>query len=153
MLTSPTKKGLLALTAAALLSLAATAQSGGGNPEVKRDPFLNNQDSVPVVKTVPARQGREGLQPFTSPTRKPTPGVAPSNQPEIVVVVPAPQVTVDGIVASSGQRQAIITTSKGSRIVTVGQRLADYRVKAIDSKSVTFEAQGKSFKIPLGQQS
>lgn len=152
MLTSTPKKGLLALASAALLFSAATAQSGGGNPEVKRDPFINNQAAPPAIRQT-TRPSDRGPQPFTNPKQQTIPAVKPADQPKIVLVVPAPDVTVSGIVASSGQRQAIINTSNGSRIVTVGQRLADYRVKAIGSDSVTFEAQGKSFKIPLGQES
>ena len=150
MLTSTTQKGLLALTVAGLLFSAATAQ-GGGNPEVKRDPFINNQ-SAPAVNHKIRQPRQTDNQRFQD--QRQTPSVTPATTlPQPVIVVAAPEVTVNGIVASAGQRQAIISTSQGSRIVTVGQKLADYRVKAIDNKSVTFEAQGQSFKINLGQES
>lgn len=152
MLTSTTQKSLLALTVAGLLFSAATAQ-GGGSPEVKRDPFINNQ-SAPAINHTIRQPKQTGNQPVLDRRQNQAPSVTPAaTQPQPVIVVAAPEVTVNGIVASAGQRQAIITTSQGSRIVTVGQKLADYRVKAIDNKSVTFEAQGKSFKINLGQES
>jgi type II secretory pathway component PulC len=146
------RKGLLALTTAALLITAATAQNGSRS-EV-RDPFVNNDSQpIPIQRHTPSQrdsgdpfQGKSTVTTATKKVDKPT--VAP-----VVYEVPAPDVTVSGIVASSAGRQAILWTGSRSLIVSVGQQVADYRVKAIDANSVTFGAQGKSFKIPLGQES
>lgn len=138
-------KGLLALMAAGLLFTAATAQTP--SKAVERDPFINSR-STPAFSapaTVMPRADRTAPT-VAAPSKLPTsrePVAAP------VAAVPAPDVQVSGIVNSAGQRQAILWTGSRSLIVKVGQQVADYRVKAIDATSVTFDAGGKSFRVPL----
>ena len=145
------KRGLFTLTAAGLLAAVATAQP---YPEVKRDPFVSHDNPAvqqPINRPKPLHDTRVVSTPVTPSQNMDKPDAPVPVTPPVAIVVPAPDVTVSGIVASAGQRQAIINTGSRSVIVTAGQQVADYRVKAIDAQSVTFEPHGKSFKIPLGQ--
>ena len=66
------------------------------------------------------------------------------------VDIPAPEVTISGIVRSGSGNQAIISTANGTRVITTGQKLGDYRVAAIGDKSVSFSyGGGKIFKVPM----
>lgn len=142
------KKGLLTLSATGLL-LAGASAAPGPYPEVQRDPFVKASGPTAPPVTRPRGQTPANTPPVTPPTRQAFPDQVSSPAP--LVEVSAPQVVVSGIVASAGHRQAIIHTGSRSLIVSAGQQVADYRVKAIDANSVTFEAHGRSFKIPLGQ--
>jgi hypothetical protein len=153
MLTPNLRRSLIAVAISGLLLSAASAQNGSSRPEVTRDPFLNNQ-TVPGAaiqhhNTLKPGPGNGLAAPVQPTARKVPKVVAPAV--DAIAAVPAPEVTVNGIVASSGQRQAILSNGSGSFIVQVGQKLSDYRVKAIDASSVTFEAQGHSFRIPLSK--
>lgn len=144
-----TRRTLLSLATAAILVSAASAETPKA---VDRDPFVNGPSAQPTrnVSTI-RKYTAPTVTPATNRTVKPN-KVTTSDKPvKPLVVVDAPDVSVSGIVASGGQRQAILATNKGSVIAKVGQQLGDYKVKAIDATSVTFEAQGHSFKIPLQQ--
>jgi type II secretory pathway component PulC len=149
---STLRQGLLASALATGLLLSVASAQSGPFPEVKRDPFINNQ-TQPQSQPTRAVETRVDPGQRSSPTVK---AVAPNKTPiaePVVLVVPAPDVVVSGIVASAGKRQAILWTGSRSLIVSVGQQVADYRVKAIDAKSVTFDSHGKSFRVALGQES
>jgi Tfp pilus assembly protein PilP len=57
---------------------------------------------------------------------------------EVEEQVPAPSVSISGIVSSGSGRQAIISTSNGTRMISPGMKLGDYYVANIGSDYVTF---------------
>lgn len=149
------RRGLAALVTAGLLFSAATAQdeplkerpikTDAQYPVVERDPFVNQMDKTHVFTWKDGHRIDQPLsqRPDTDPIEEPT------VEPLEPVAVDAPSVTVTGIVSVNGQRQAIINSSHGSRIIHVGQQLADYRVSEISSQAVTFTYSGQDFEIPL----
>jgi hypothetical protein len=125
-----------------------------------RDPFVNQVESGVVVGgAVPSgvvrsarATGASTVRPAAAPVGKPMGAgkkAAAEAEPEPEVIIPAPEVTVTGIIKSSGSHQAIVSSSTGSYIVSPGQKLGDYRVSAITDTAVTFTHTGKSFKIPI----
>lgn len=117
-----------------------------------RDPFVNQ------IITGDVRSSTAGVRPKgvskagttsaagASPSTKG--GAAKVEEPEIEI--PAPEVTVNGIVSSGSGRQAIISTNNGTRMISTGMKLGDYRVATIGPNYVTFSYNGeKNFKVPL----
>lgn len=149
---------IAALAVVAFLSAGATAQK---EPELKtqntpsvlkmRDPFIN-QNLRP--------QTPDGTRPTVLPVTPqtnlaPQPGESTSEQGLVgqeTFEVPAPEVTITGIVESATGRQAIVNAGDVSQIVSVGQRLADYQVTAISARSVTFQYANSSFEIDLASE-
>ncbi len=136
-------KGLYLLTATALLATSAMAR-----PEV-RDPFVNqNTSHIQATKVRPAPVVRPVQG---NPANAPSQDRAVISQSQVTKVVVAPDVVVSGIVSSQGSRQAILSTGQRSFLVREGQKLADFKVKAISAGSVTLDYEGQSFKIPMAK--
>ena len=126
---------------------------------VERDPFINqmtnNRFSTPTRPNLPPRSvktispGNNDKEPLARPGADPIDDTVAVEQP----VIPAPEVTVTGIVSSGSGSQAIISTSNGTRMVTSGQKLGDYRVSSIGPNYVSFSyGQTKVFKVPLASE-
>ncbi len=119
-----------------------------------RDPFVNQVsggvvNSSAVVRRRSSSTGAS-VRPATPASRTArAKAVGPEASPTPEVVVPAPEVTITGIVKSRGAHQAIVNSGTSSYIVVPGQKLGDYRVAAITDTAVTFTHSGKSFKIPI----
>lgn len=124
-----------------------------------RDPFVNmvNAGTVSAGSTSRVREAQSAgasVRPAASVARANTGAVAAAvaAEAEPEVVVPAPEVTITGIVKSRGAHQAIINSGSNSHIVSAGQKIGDYRVASITDTAVTFTNSGKSFKIPIESQ-
>jgi hypothetical protein len=87
-----------------------------------------------------------------------TPGGTPASKPgakpgdtavEEEEPVDPPDVSVNGIVVGGGTSRAIIKGPEQSYIVSVGDKLAEYRILAISSGAVTFGYKGHKFKVKL----
>lgn len=129
---------------------------------VERDPFVNQlltgniststAGSRPATRNVRARPATNPIT-AAGTTAAAAPGAAASGavgeeapEPEI----PAPEVTVNGIVSSGSGRQAIISTGVGTRMISPGMKLGDYRVSTIGPNYVTFNYGGKKdFKVVI----
>lgn len=121
---------------------------------VDRDPFVNQLMTGNVISTVASSRG-----PRIRPSSAGTSAVAAASDDlmddelldeEVEEEIPAPDVSVNGIAYSASGSSAIISTGAGTRMITQGQKLGDYRVSAIGPKSVTFTYGGtKSFKVEL----
>ena len=124
---------------------------------VDRDPFVNllltgNVISSSVSSRAPARsiKPRTPAPAVKSAQSGSTVAAAAPAEEEPEVEIPAPEVSVTGIVSSGSGNQAIISTSVGMKVISVGQKLGDYRVAAINPTSVVFSYGGqKTFKVPL----
>ena len=123
---------------------------------VERDPFVNQLLTGNVVATsTGSRAPVRNIQPVSkSPTSGTTVAAAapPAAGEEVAeeVEIPAPEVSVTGIVSSGSGNQAIIRTNVGMKVVNVGQKLGDYRVASIGDTYVVFSYGGeKTFKVPL----
>lgn len=119
-----------------------------------RDPFVNQVTGGVVNSSAVVRQRRSAtgasVRPASSASRSSAARAAtPNAEATPEVVVPAPEVTITGIVKSRGAHQAIVNSGTSSYIVVPGQKLGDYRVAAITDTAVTFTHSGKSFKIPI----
>lgn len=136
-------RGLYLLTATALLATSAMAR-----PEV-RDPFVNQ--NAPYTQATSGRSAPVVRPVQGNPANAPSQGKAVVSQPQVTKVVVAPDVMVSGIISSQGSRQAILSTGERSFLVREGQRLADFKVKAISAGSVTLDYEGQSFKIPMAK--
>lgn len=126
---------------------------------VDRDPFINQMTSNriltpdrtnspirPIKKISP---GNNNAEPQARPGADPVDETVAVQEPEI----PAPEVTVTGIVSSGSGSQAIISTSAGTRMVSSGQKLGDYRVSSIGPNYVSFSyGETKVFKVPLASE-
>lgn len=118
----------------------------------ERDPFVNLVE-VGAVSTGSALRPRSqtaggaSVRPAANPIVKA--GAVAAAEPVEEVIVPAPEVTITGIVKFSGGHQAIVNSGTSSYIVKAGQKLGDYRVSSITDTAVTFTHTGKSFKIPI----
>lgn len=125
---------------------------------VDRDPFVNQITQSGIVSpTTPKIRPAVRPAAANNPEPQARPGADPvaANPPEEVPVVeiPAPEVTVNGIVLSSSGSQAIISTSVGTKLITAGQKLGDYRVSSIGQNYVAFSYGGtKTFKVPLASE-
>ena len=141
-----TRRGIVALVAAGLLFSVAGAQDKPGKPKMTdRDPFVNpHYQLAPTNKTQPGRV--DTLQNSNNQTVQ---DAKTGNVSEEPTELAAPDVKVTGIVASNGHKQAILQSSQGTRIVTVGEKLADYQVSAITNDSVTLSHSGRAFKVPM----
>lgn len=128
----------------------------------ERDPFVN-QVSAGVVtpgavtsrRTVASSSGATVKPAAAAASRsatgatKGTKGAAAPAEEPVEVVVPAPEVTITGIVKSGGGHIAIVNSGNTSYMVVPGQKLGDYRVSAITDTAVTFTHTGKNFKVPI----
>jgi hypothetical protein len=125
-----------------------------------RDPFVNQVNAGVVsagaigrVRTVSTASGAsvKAVTPVAkaSVAAKAAGGSAAVEEEVIEVIVPAPEVTITGIVKSRGGHQAIVNSGSSSYIVSAGQKLGDYRVSSITDTAVTFTHTGKNFKVPI----
>lgn len=112
---------------------------------VERDPFVNQMSNEIVV---PPSIVRPVVLP-TAASLSENPVIENDVEPIEPVAVSAPDVSVTGIVAVNGERQAILKAGSESRIVRVGQKLADYRVSRIDSHGVILSMGSHNFEVPL----
>ncbi|MCA9780912.1 MAG: hypothetical protein KC800_29535 [Candidatus Eremiobacteraeota bacterium] len=126
---------------------------------VDRDPFVNqitvsrivspDRPSAPVRPIQKISPGNNDKEPLGRPGADPIDDTVAVDVPEI----PAPEVKVTGIVSSGSGSQAIISTSNGTRMVTSGQKLGDYRVSSIGPNYVSFSyGEAKVFKVPLASE-
>lgn len=122
---------------------------------VDRDPFVNllltGNVSAGTARSRPARSIKRSTPAAAAANNKAgaaAGSVAAEQPPE--PEIPAPEVTVNGIVSSGSGRQAIISTGVGTRMISTGQKLGDYRVATIGPDYVTFSYGGtKNFKVPI----
>jgi hypothetical protein len=125
---------------------------------VERDPFVNQLltgnvipgDSAPSrapVRTIEKRPTKAADSGSTVASAAPV----GEEDGEEEVEIPAPEVSVTGIVTSgSGGNQAIIKTNVGMKVINVGQKLGDYKVSTIGEDYVVFSYGGeKTFKVPI----
>ena len=118
---------------------------------VDRDPFINQLQSNHFTgKTSPPKPDRYGDKDRGQQPTQITRSSQSTESEAVAAVVPAPDVKVNGIVTSGKERQAIISTNVGTRLITTGQKLGDYRVAAIGTNYVSFSYGGeKIFKVPM----
>ena len=153
MLTRNQQQGIIIALTAGFLSVGAQAQTG--NPStistltkakpilVERDPFVNQIRSTKLDSSFSVTKLHPQLinSPVVKTDSNETPTTSESRvvaaTPE-VLVIPAPDVTISGIVSSGKGRQAIINSTGATRVITTGQKLGDYRVASIGKESVTF---------------
>ena len=120
-----------------------------------RDPFVNQvSGGYTTSSSVSSRRSSSGssVRPANAASRTASAKAAanaPSAQATPEVEVPAPEVTITGIVKSRGTHQAIVNSGASSYIVVSGQKLGDYRVASITDTAVTFTLSGKNFKVPM----
>ena len=126
---------------------------------VDRDPFINQMTSNRIVTPDRPNSGVRPIKTISPGNNDKEPNGRPGADPvdpTVAVVepeVPAPEVTVTGIVSSGSGSQAIISTSAGTRMVSSGQKLGDYRVSSIGPNYVSFSyGQTKVFKVPLASE-
>ncbi|MEW6281623.1 MAG: hypothetical protein AB1758_23635 [Candidatus Eremiobacterota bacterium] len=123
--------------------------------DLERDPFENpmlgggGSKPQPRVRPTgrPGASSGTGSKPAAS-TKPSAPGKGAAAEVE-EEEVPAPDVTVTGIVSGGGKYRAIVNGPEQSYIVSVGDKLAEYRITTISPKAVTFTYKGKSFKVKL----
>ncbi|MFA5508944.1 MAG: hypothetical protein WC314_28065 [Vulcanimicrobiota bacterium] len=124
---------------------------------VDRDPFVNQLLTGNVTSTsTGTRSVTRNIKPVaknaqSGSTVASAAGTAAAGEEAAEEVeIPAPEVSVTGIVSSGTGKQAIIKTNVGMRVINVGQKLGDYRVAAIGTDHVVFNYGGeKNFKVPL----
>lgn len=124
---------------------------------VDRDPFVNQiytgtGRSTAVVRRNPGQKSGTQVIGTAASTVKNAQAANGGKGEEAAeeVEIPAPEVTVNGIVSSGSGRQAIISTNAGTRMITTGMKLGDYRVASIGNNYVTFSYNGeKDFKVQL----
>ena len=129
---------------------------------VDRDPFVNQLMTGRVISRVAPTRARGGGDDDTSEETFDDndggdldDGGGEEFVEEVVeeVVIPEPDVTVNGIVSSGSGRQAIITTPTQTLLVSHGQKLGDYYVSGIGSDYVTLNYGGqKSFTVNLASE-
>ena len=121
---------------------------------VERDPFINQLHSnrFPDYDRPQVRPNPRPLKPdgnTQSPQARPDADPI-ATETEAPVEIPAPEVTVSGIVSSPSGSLAIISTNVGTRMITAGEKLGDYRVSSIGTDYVAFSyGQTKVFKVPM----
>lgn len=119
---------------------------------VDRDPFVNQLTTGTVFSSTTGTRSGARVRPKagSSAVAAADDELSDEDLEEEEEEIPAPEVSVKGIVSSGSGRQAIISTSVGTRMITTGQKLGDYRVSSITAGAVTFTYGGtQSFKIPL----
>lgn len=120
---------------------------------VERDPFVNQLTAGVVISdSAPSRGPRvkAGGNVASSGGGDKTDGDGKVLTDEGEEEIPAPEVTVTGIVMSYSGNQAIISTDVGTRMISAGQKLGDYKVSSITNKKVVFSYGGeKYFDVPL----
>ena len=137
-----TRRGIVAMVAAGLLFSIAGAQDQPQKPQlVERDPFVNTNYQLTPSPQRPTSMKQQS-QDSTSP-------VVQEQKPAEPTELAAPDVKVTGIVASQGQRQAILQSGTVTRVVTVGEQLSDFRVHQISEKGIVLRHSGHDFEISL----
>lgn len=130
----------------------------------ERDPFRNPIASGEVHGTTVRRTPRPASTGRQEPTVKPAEGAAASTEGSAAAPagpdapaygdeeepeVSPPAVTVTGIISSGSGRRAILTSPDQSYIVSVGDKLAEYRVTAISERAVSFSLSDRTFKLEM----
>lgn len=119
----------------------------------ERDPFVNQLTTGTVIGgSAPSRAAR--VKPAAAASSGDSGKAVASSGKTIenqeVEEIPAPEVKVTGIVMSGSGNQAIISTDVGTRMISTGQKLGDYKVSSISNKKVVFSYGGdKFFDVPL----
>jgi hypothetical protein len=124
---------------------------------VDRDPFVNqlltgNVISGDIATRAPVRNIKPRPEAKPAAAAGSVASADPITNPEDTeeVEIPAPEVSVTGIVSSGSGNQAIIKTNVGMKVINVGQKLGDYKVSAIGENYVVFSYGGeKTFKVPI----
>jgi hypothetical protein len=122
-----------------------------------RDPFVNQLHSnrFPDQDRPQVRPNPRPINPDSN-TQKPAarPDADPvATDTEVPEEIPAPEVTVSGIISSPNGSQAIISTSNGTRMIAAGEKLGDYRVSSIGEDYVAFRyGETKVFKVPMASE-
>jgi len=126
------------------------APGSAPKPQVNRDPFAKGMAAPPPPP--PTLTQKPGPKP---PAAAPGSNDGASNgeanltdkpaEPEVA----APQVEVTGMLLSPKGNMAILKGPKRTYIVKAGDKLGDYRVAAIDKKTVTFKFKDKKFPLKL----
>lgn len=147
MLTRSVQRGLTLFSVAALLTSSAMAK-----PEV-RDPFVNQK--APLASSARPAPAVRPHQAILAPASSALPSAGQAAGPLVPLdkLVVMPEVVVSGIVSAHGSRQAILTDGQKSYVVREGQRLADFRVKAISASSVVLDYEGQSFTVSMARRS
>lgn len=139
------RRGAAVALIAGLLVTAAGAQDQPARPKLQdRDPFINQLTRPSQTTHVRPTHVRNQDDPAVQPTK-----VAQPTRDDGAVALEAPLVKVTGIIESKGKKSAILNDGQKSRIVSVGQRLADYQITAISKDRVTFTCSGQNFEIPM----
>lgn len=171
------RQGVATILAAGLLAIGASAQEGAEGevnitekaptaaspaetakpapkpvkPQiVDRDPFVNQLMTGSVGTSTVGTRTRRVSAATSDGGSAPAPAAGEMTDGEEVVEIPAPEVNINGIVSSGSGRQAIISTSSGTQMITAGMKLGDYKVSSIGKNYVTFTYGGeKSFKVEM----
>ena len=139
------RRGAAVALIAGLLATAAGAQDQPARPKLQdRDPFINQLTRPSQHTHVKPTTARNHEEPAAQPGQ-----AAPTPNDPTAVALEAPLVKVTGIIESKGKKSAILNDGQKSRIVSVGQRLAEYQVTAISKDRVTFTCSGQKFEIPM----
>lgn len=128
----------------------------------ERDPFVNQVTAGVVSPGAVSSRARTAsstggatVKPAAAAASRSATGAtkgvkgAAAEEPVEEVIVPAPEVTITGIVKSGGGHVAIVNSGNMSYMVVPGQKLGDYRVSSITDTAVTFTHTGKNFKVPI----
>jgi len=118
--------------------------SSAPKPKVNRDPFVHGAAAAP-----PPPPPTPDKPPAAGPGKaEPGKGEAEITNTK-VVVVPAPEVKVQGILLSGKGNRAIVVGPNTTFIVKQGDKLGDYKVSSITNKQVVFAFKDKKFPIKL----
>lgn len=112
-------------------------------PKVNRDPFVHGA-AAPPPPPPPTPD-----KPAAAGPAKTEGGKEAVITDKPVVVVPAPEVKVQGILLSGKGNRAIVVGPNTTFIVKQGDKLGDYKVASITNKQVVFAFKDKKFPIRL----
>lgn len=105
-----------------------------------RDPFVKGYTPPPPQPNYHARvPDRQDQKPGPS---KPAAFLPP-------IEVPAPQVTIHGIISSNSGNRAILASPNKTYLVQRGDKLGDYTVESVNAKTVVFRYKDKTFNLKL----
>jgi len=127
---------------------------------VDRDPFVNQLLTGTISSaTAPTRARSRTLKPKSGTSAvaaaesSVSGGTTELTDEAEAVEIPAPQVSINGIVSSGSGNQAIISTDVGTRMISEGQKLGDYSVSRISDRAVVFTYGGeKEFTVEMADE-
>lgn len=114
-------------------------------PKVNRDPFVHGAAAAPP----PPPPTPDKTEANTQGKSEPGKGEAVITDKQPQVIVPAPEVKVQGILLSGKGNRAIVVGPNTTFIVKQGDKLGDYKVASITNKQVVFAFKDKKFPIKL----